>query len=69
MTSIQYLYFECKRVINLRMFLFQTMMNACCWSQNVKVMEARWELIPDMCATTTLRELVRMDVAKELTLV
>ena len=30
-------------------------------------MEAKWGLIPDMCATITLRELVRMDVAKELT--
>mmetsp|Transcript_28128 Transcript_28128/g.34342 ORF Transcript_28128/g.34342 Transcript_28128/m.34342 type:complete len:131 (-) Transcript_28128:37-429(-) len=30
-------------------------------------MEAKWGLIPDMCATITLRELVRIDVAKELT--
>lgn len=33
----------------------------------LSVMEAKWGLIPDMCATITLRELVRMDVAKELT--
>jgi enoyl-CoA hydratase/carnithine racemase len=32
-----------------------------------KVMEAKWGLIPDMGATITLRELVRIDVAKELT--
>jgi enoyl-CoA hydratase/carnithine racemase len=31
------------------------------------VMEAKWGLIPDMSASVTLRELVRMDVAKELT--
>lgn len=30
-------------------------------------MEAKWGLIPDMGATVTLRELVRIDVAKELT--
>ena len=30
-------------------------------------MEAKWGLIPDMGATITLRELVRIDVAKELT--
>ena len=33
----------------------------------LSVMEAKWGLIPDMGATVTLRELVRMDVAKELT--
>jgi enoyl-CoA hydratase/carnithine racemase len=31
-------------------------------------MEARWGLIPDMSASITLRELVRSDVAKELTM-
>lgn len=31
------------------------------------VMEAKWGLIPDMTAMLTLRELVRMDVARELT--
>jgi len=31
------------------------------------VMEAKWGLIPDMSASITLRELVRIDVAKELT--
>jgi enoyl-CoA hydratase/carnithine racemase len=30
------------------------------------LMEAKWGLIPDMGGTVTLRELVRMDVAKEL---
>lgn len=34
----------------------------------ISVMEARWGLIPDMGASITLRELVRMDVAKELTM-
>ena len=33
----------------------------------LSVMEAKWGLIPDMSATITLRELVRIDVAKELT--
>jgi len=33
----------------------------------LSVMEAKWGLIPDMSASITLRELVRMDVAKELT--
>lgn len=32
------------------------------------IMEAKWGLIPDMSASVTLRELVRMDVAKELTM-
>lgn len=32
------------------------------------IMESRWGLIPDMGASVTLRELVRMDVAKELTM-
>lgn len=31
------------------------------------IMETKWGLIPDMSASITLRELVRMDVAKELT--
>lgn len=31
------------------------------------VMEAKWGLIPDMTAMLTLREVVRMDVARELT--
>jgi enoyl-CoA hydratase/carnithine racemase len=36
---------------------------------NVKmsVMEIKWGLIPDMSGTQTLRDLVRLDVAKELT--
>lgn len=33
----------------------------------LSIMESKWGLIPDMSATVTLRELVRMDVAKELT--
>ena len=33
----------------------------------LSIMEIKWGLIPDMSATQTLRELVRMDVAKELT--
>lgn len=33
----------------------------------LSVMEAKWGLIPDMSASVTLRELVRIDVAKELT--
>lgn len=33
----------------------------------LSVMEAKWGLIPDMSASITLRELVRADVAKELT--
>jgi enoyl-CoA hydratase/carnithine racemase len=32
----------------------------------LSVMESKWGLIPDMSASVTLRELVRMDVAKEL---
>lgn len=31
------------------------------------IMETKWGLIPDMTASITLRELVRIDVAKELT--
>jgi enoyl-CoA hydratase/carnithine racemase len=31
------------------------------------VMEIKWGLIPDMCGTQTLKDLVRLDVAKELT--
>jgi enoyl-CoA hydratase/carnithine racemase len=34
----------------------------------LSIMESRWGLIPDMGASITLRELVRMDVAKELTM-
>jgi enoyl-CoA hydratase/carnithine racemase len=33
----------------------------------LSIMEAAWGLIPDMGATVALRELVRIDVAKELT--
>jgi enoyl-CoA hydratase/carnithine racemase len=33
----------------------------------LSIMEAAWGLIPDMGATIALRELVRIDVAKELT--
>ncbi len=33
----------------------------------LSIMESKWGLIPDMSATVTLRELVRIDVAKELT--
>jgi enoyl-CoA hydratase/carnithine racemase len=34
----------------------------------ISIMESRWGLIPDMGISITLRELVRMDVAKELTM-
>lgn len=34
----------------------------------LSIMEAKWGLIPDMSASVTLRELVRIDVAKELTM-
>ncbi len=34
----------------------------------LSIMESRWGLIPDMGASVTLRELVRIDVAKELTM-
>ncbi|MCF8111493.1 MAG: crotonase/enoyl-CoA hydratase family protein [Desulfobacteraceae bacterium] len=33
----------------------------------LSVMEIKWGIIPDMSATQTLRDLVRLDVAKELT--
>lgn len=33
----------------------------------LSIMETKWGLIPDMSASVTLRELVRADVAKELT--
>ena len=33
----------------------------------LSIMEIKWGLIPDMCATQSLRRLVRLDVAKELT--
>lgn len=34
----------------------------------VAIMEAKWGLVPDMGGTALLRELVRLDVAKELTM-
>jgi enoyl-CoA hydratase/carnithine racemase len=34
----------------------------------LSIMEGKWGLIPDMGITTTLRELVRIDIAKELTM-
>jgi enoyl-CoA hydratase/carnithine racemase len=34
----------------------------------LSIMESKWGLIPDMSASIFLRELVRMDVAKELTM-
>lgn len=34
----------------------------------LSIMEAKWGLIPDMSISVTLRELVRIDVAKELTM-
>jgi len=34
----------------------------------LSIMEAKWGLIPDMSGSLTLRELVRIDVAKELTM-
>ena len=34
----------------------------------LSIMEAKWGLIPDMSASVTLRELVRADIAKELTM-
>ena len=34
----------------------------------VSIMESKWGLIPDMSASILLRELVRIDVAKELTM-
>lgn len=34
----------------------------------LSIMESKWGLIPDMSITVTLRELVRIDVAKELTM-
>lgn len=36
-------------------------------STRLSVMEIKWGLIPDMSASQTLRDLVRIDVAKELT--
>ena len=33
----------------------------------MSVMESKWGLVPDMSGTQTLRDLVRLDVAKELT--
>ena len=34
----------------------------------LSIMEAKWGLIPDMSATVSLRELIRIDIAKELTM-
>jgi len=34
----------------------------------LSIMETKWGLIPDMSASITLRELIRIDVAKELTM-
>lgn len=34
----------------------------------ISIMESKWGLIPDMSATITLRELIPIDVAKELTM-
>jgi len=34
----------------------------------LSMMEAKWGLVPDMSASITLRELVRIDVAKELSM-
>ena len=34
----------------------------------LSIMESKWGLIPDMAASITLRELVRIDIAKELTM-
>jgi len=34
----------------------------------LSIMEGKWGLIPDMGASVTLRELIRIDVAKELTM-
>ena len=34
----------------------------------LSIMESKWGLIPDMTASITLRELVRIDIAKELTM-
>lgn len=34
----------------------------------MSIMEAKWGLIPDMSAAVTFRELIRMDVIKELTM-
>lgn len=40
---------------------------ACSSTTRLSVMEGRYGLIPDMSASVTLRELLRIDVAKELT--
>lgn len=40
----------------------------CTPDATLSIMEAKWGLIPDMGGMVTLRELVRADVAKELTL-
>lgn len=34
----------------------------------LSIMESRWGLIPDMGAAITLREILRIDIAKELTM-
>jgi enoyl-CoA hydratase/carnithine racemase len=36
-------------------------------SCKISIMEAKWGLIPDMSASITLRELIPIDIAKELT--
>mmetsp|Transcript_4308 Transcript_4308/g.9287 ORF Transcript_4308/g.9287 Transcript_4308/m.9287 type:complete len:361 (-) Transcript_4308:67-1149(-) len=43
-------------------------MRYCTPDCKLSIMESRWGLIPDMGASVTLRELVRIDVAKELTM-
>ena len=42
-------------------------MRYCTPDCKLSIMEAKWGLIPDMSASVTLRELVPIDVAKELT--
>lgn len=42
-------------------------MRYCTPDCKLSIMEAKWGIIPDMSASVTLRELVPMDVAKELT--
>jgi len=43
-------------------------MRFCTPDCQLSVMESKWGLIPDMSGSITLRELVRIDVAKELTM-
>lgn len=40
----------------------------CTPDAKVSIMEAKWGLIPDMSASVTLRELMPIDIAKELTM-